>query len=89
MERRNFIKSVGLSSLTMAVIRPSFGDVHSLFAEHVYDDEPSIWGSPYYGDTHSILNFRRSTFEQIQKEIAHFKMSELPRDLYLFDISCR
>jgi len=88
MERRNFIKAVGFSSLSLAIVKPSFGKIQSFPSEQVYDHEPFIWGSPYYGDTQSVLDFRQATFEQIQKELAHFKMSELPRDLYLFDISC-
>ena len=87
MERRHFIKVVGLSTLLLAFVKPSFGDNYLFLSEHVYDQEPCIWGSPYYGDTQSVLDFRRSTFEQIQKELAHFKMSEMPRDLFLFDVN--
>jgi hypothetical protein len=87
MERRHFIKAVGFSSLSLAVLKPSFGNNQLLLSEYAYDHEPCIWGSPYRGDTQSVLDFRHSTFEQIQKELAHFKMSEMPRDLFLFDIN--
>ena len=88
MKRRDFIKTVGVSSLSLVVTKTSFNNTLLLRPENVYDHEPPIWGSPYYGDTQSVLDFRCSTFEQIQKELAHFKMSESARDLYLFDVCC-
>ena len=53
----------------------------------LYDKEPPIWGSPYYGDTQSTLDLGRATYEQIQKELAHFHLSEKPRDIYLFQLN--
>ena len=86
MKRRNFMKIMGITTLSLGAAQPSLSNIESFKSRKLYDKEPPIWGSPYYGDTHSTLNFRRATYEQIQRELAHFHMSEKPRDLYLFEV---
>ena len=81
------MKIMGFTTFALGIGTPSFGKVHSLKSRMLYDKEPPIWGSPYYRDTQSTLDLRRATYEQIQRELAHFHMSEKPRDLYLFEVS--
>lgn len=87
MKRRNFMKIMGFSALSLGIAQPSYNNIISIKANTSYDKEHPIWGSPYYGDTQSTLNYKRASFEQIQRELAHFHMSEKPRDLYLFEVS--
>ena len=89
MKRRNFMKIMGFTTLAMGTIQPSFSNTLSFKSIELYDydNEPPIWGSPYYGDTQSILDYRGATYEQIKRELAHFHMSEKPRDINLFELN--
>ena len=87
MKRRNFMKIMGFTTFALGIGVPSLSQAHSLKSRMLYDKEPPIWGSPYYRDTQSTLDLRNVTYEQIQRELAHFHMSEKPRDLYLFEVS--
>ena len=87
MKRRNFIKIFGSSTLALGIVRPSLSSPSPSKPKKPYDNELPLWGSPYYGDTQSTLNFKKATYEQMQKEFAQFHMSEKPRDLYLFNLS--
>jgi len=89
MKRRNFMKIMGVTTLAWGIGGPVFSESSPAPPEKIYDSEPPIWGSPYYGDTHSTLDFCRATYKQQQREFAHFHMSEKPRDLYLFEVSSR
>jgi len=81
------MKIMGFTTFALGIGAPSFDQAHSLKSKMLYDKEPPIWGSPYYRDTQSTLDLRRATYEQIQRELAHFHMSEKPRDLHLFEVS--
>jgi len=87
MKRRNFMKIMGFTTIALRIGPPSFGKALSSKSGMLYDKEPPIWGSPYYRDTQSTLDPSRATYEQIQRELAHFHMSEKPRDMYLFQLS--
>ncbi|NIM90766.1 MAG: hypothetical protein GTO17_07445 [Candidatus Aminicenantes bacterium] len=86
MKRRNFMKVMGLTTFAFGIGAPSLAKAPTLKSRMLYDKEPPIWGSPYYGDTQSTLDLREATYEQIQRELAHFHMSEKPRDIYLFEV---
>ena len=87
MKRRNFMKIMGFTTLALGVGQSSFTNPLSSRPKKLYDAEPPIWGSPYYGDTQSTLDCRTATYEEIKRELAHFHMSEKPRDMYLFELS--
>jgi hypothetical protein len=86
MKRRNFMKIMGCATVALGSRAPSFSKALSSKSGMLYDKEPPIWGSPYYRDTQSTLDLGRATYEQIQRELAHFHMSEKPRDMYLFEV---
>ena len=86
MKRRNFMKIIGFTAFTLGIGLPSSAQAISPNSRMPYDKEPAIWGSPYYRDTQSTLDLRRATYEQIQRELAHFHLSEKPRDMYLFEV---
>lgn len=87
MKRRNFLQLMGASAAIFSFSSPLFSDFTNKQTIRVYDHEPPIWGSPYHADTQSIMEIRGASYEEIQKDMAHFHMSERPRDVYLFDLS--
>lgn len=86
MKRRNFMKIMGFTTLAFGIVPPSFGKSPPSKSRKLYDNEPPIWGSPYYRDSQSTLDYRGETYERIQRELAHFHLSEKPRDMYLFEV---
>jgi hypothetical protein len=86
MKRRNFMKIVGFTTFAFGIGAPSLVKARTLRSKMLYDKEPPIWGSPYYGDTQSFLDCHWPNYEHIQRELAHFHMSEKPRDMYLFEV---
>jgi hypothetical protein len=81
------MKIMGFTTFAFGIRPLSFGKTRSPKSRTLYDKEPPIWGSPYYRDTQSTLDLRGATYEQIQRELAHFHLSEKPRDMYLFQLS--
>jgi hypothetical protein len=81
------MKIMGFTTFAWGIGAPTFVKAHSLKSRMLYDNELPIWGSPYYRDTQSTLDLREATYEQIQRELAHFHMSEKPRDMHLFQLS--
>jgi len=87
MNRRKFIKIMGFTTFAFGIAPPTLVKAHTLKPRMLYDKELPIWGSPYYRDTQSILDCHWPNYEHIQRELAHFHMSEKPRDKYLFQLS--